>query len=170
MRHSLLASNVILLLGETLRGNPCRVYTSDLLLGLADDHLVNADAVVVCPPFAFRAGTTDVITNPKVVVEVLSKSTEAYDRGDKQAGYLALPSVEHYLLVAQRGVRADSTPARPTAASASRCTGQDPSSHSSRSTWSSPSTCSTRQPSTSPATTWDPPRPVDLRPGAASPG
>lgn len=39
----------------------------------------------------FRAGTTDVVTNPSVVVEVLSKSTEAYDRGDKLAGYLALP-------------------------------------------------------------------------------
>jgi Uma2 family endonuclease len=107
MRHSLLASRVIARLDEALRGQPCDVYTSDLLLGVADDHLVYADAVVVCPPFAFRAGTTDVVTNPRVLIEVLSKSTEAYDRGDKQAGYLAMPSVEHYLLVAQRSVRAE---------------------------------------------------------------
>ncbi len=50
----------------------------------------------------FRPGTKDVVTNPSVVVEVLSKSTEAYDRGEKLAGYLALASVRHVVFVAQR--------------------------------------------------------------------
>jgi len=101
-RHSLLASRIIERVGAGLRGRPCDVYTSDLRLGLDLEHFVYADAAVVRRPLALRPGTTDVVTNPKAVIEVLSKSTEAYDRGDKQAAYLALPSVEHYLLVSQR--------------------------------------------------------------------
>jgi Uma2 family endonuclease len=104
-RHSLLASRVIARVDERLRGGPCDVHTSDLRLGLDDDHFVYADAAIVCRPLTLRAGTTDVVTNPRVVIEVLSKSTEAYDRGDKQAGYLALASVEHYVLVSQREPR-----------------------------------------------------------------
>ena len=104
-RHSLLASRIIERLGESLRGRPCDVHTSDLRLGLDAEHFVYADAAVVCRPLTLRPGTTDVVTNPKVVVEVLSKGTEAYDRGDKQAGDLALPSEEHYVLVSQREPR-----------------------------------------------------------------
>lgn len=101
-RHSLLASRLIERFAQALRGRPCDVYTSDLRLGLDATHFVYADVVVACRPLVLRPGTTDVVTNPKVVIEVLSKSTEAYDRGDKQAAFLALPSVEHYLLVSQR--------------------------------------------------------------------
>jgi len=104
-RHSLLASRVIERLGQSLRGRPCDVHTSDLRLGLDGHHFVYADAAIVCRPLVLRPGTNDVVINPKVVVEVLSRSTEAYDRGDKQAGFLALPSVEHYLLVSQREPR-----------------------------------------------------------------
>lgn len=106
-RHSLLASRMIELVGSGLRGKPCDVYTSDLRLGLDPQHFVYADAVVVCRPLALRAGTTDVVTNPSLIVEVLSKSTEAYDRGDKQAGFLALASVQHYVLISQREVRVE---------------------------------------------------------------
>jgi Uma2 family endonuclease len=107
LRHSLLASRMIQLLGATLRDKPCDVHTSDLRLGLDPRHFVYADAVVVCRPFELRAATTDVVTNPSVVIEVLSKSTEAYDRGDKQASYLALASLKHYVLVSQREARVE---------------------------------------------------------------
>jgi Uma2 family endonuclease len=106
-RHSLLASRAIELLGTRLRGKPCDVHTSDLRLGLDAQHFVYADAVVVCRPLELRPGTTDVVTNPSVVIEVLSKSTEAYDRGDKQAGFLALASLKHYVLVSQRQARVE---------------------------------------------------------------
>jgi Uma2 family endonuclease len=106
-RHSLLASRVIMELGNALRGKPCDAHTSDLRLGLDDTHFVYADAVVACRPLSLRPGTTDVVLNPRVVVEVLSSSTESYDRGAKQAGYLALPSVEHLILVAQREARVE---------------------------------------------------------------
>jgi Uma2 family endonuclease len=105
-RHSHLAARTIARLDPELAGKPCDVQTSDLRLGLGD-QFVYADAAVVCRPVQMRPGTNDVVVNPTVVVEVLSRSTEAYDRGDKQAGYLALPSVAHLVLVAQREPRVE---------------------------------------------------------------
>ena len=106
-RHSRLASRMIARLDTALVGSPCAVHTSDLRLGLDAEHFVYADAVVVCGPLELRPGTTDVVVNPRVVVEVLSRRTEAYDRGEKQAAYLALRSVDHYVLVSQRDPRVE---------------------------------------------------------------
>ena len=106
-RHSRLSSRVIARLDTALSGKPCDVHTADLRLATDDEHVVYADAVVVCRPLAFRAGTTDTVTNPVVVVEVLAKSTESYDRGDKQAAYLALPSLRHLVLISQRAARVE---------------------------------------------------------------
>jgi Uma2 family endonuclease len=106
-RHSYLSAQMIGLLRQGLVGGPCAAHTADLRLGLGSDMFVYADAVVVCRPMTFRPGTRDVVTNPTVVVEVLSKTTEAYDRGDKLAGYLALPSVQHIVFVAQREQRVE---------------------------------------------------------------
>ena len=104
-RHSLLASRIITNVGTLLRGKPCDVHSPDLRLGLDATHLVYADAVVACRPLLLKPGTSDVVLNPRVVFELLSKSTESYDRGEKQAGYLALPSLEHFVLVSQREPR-----------------------------------------------------------------
>ena len=106
-RHSRLGSRMIARLDTALAGKPCDVHTADLRLGIGDDHFVYADAVVACRPLAFRQGTTDVVTNPVVVVEVLSKTTESYDRGEKQAAYLAIPSLYHFVLVSQRSPRVE---------------------------------------------------------------
>ncbi|MBI4952512.1 MAG: Uma2 family endonuclease [Myxococcales bacterium] len=106
-RHSRLASRLIARLDTALSGRPCDVHTADLRLGLDAEHFVYADAVVVCRPLVLRPGTTDVVTNPSLVCEVLSRSTEAYDRGAKQAAYLALPSLVHFLLVSQREPRVE---------------------------------------------------------------
>lgn len=107
-RHSRLASRMIAILDALLRGKACDVHTSDLRLGIGPEHFVYADAGVVCRPIELRPGTNDVVTNPVVTVEVLSRTTEAYDRGDKQAGYLALPSLHHFILVSQREARVES--------------------------------------------------------------
>lgn len=106
-RHSQIAGRAIALLQAGLGDGPCDAHTSDLRLGLGDEQFVYADTVVVCRPVELRPGTNDVVVNPTVVVEVLSKSTEAYDRGDKQAGYLATPSLAHFVLVAQREPRVE---------------------------------------------------------------
>lgn len=106
-RHSRLSARLIARLDGALADKPCDVHTSDLRLALNDEHFVYADVVVVCRPLVLRPGSNDVVTNPKAVVEVLSKSTEAYDRGEKQACYLALPSLEHLVLVSQRAPRVE---------------------------------------------------------------
>jgi Uma2 family endonuclease len=106
-RHNHICARIIAALSAAAEGGPCRVFTSDQRLALPADDFVYADAVVVCGPVELRPGTSDVVSNPSVVVEVLSKSTEAYDRGDKQKGYLALPSLQHLVLVSQREMRVE---------------------------------------------------------------
>src|SRR5262245_23265686 len=100
-RHNRLAARAIARLENGIDPSRCGVFTSDQKLGLPNDAFVYADAVVICGAPSLRSGTTDVVTNPSVVIEVLSKGTETYDRGEKQKGYLALPSLEHLVLVAQ---------------------------------------------------------------------
>ncbi|MEP7126398.1 MAG: Uma2 family endonuclease [Byssovorax sp.] len=68
---------------------------------------VYADSVVVCGAMRTEPGTSDVLANPRILVEVLSRSTEAYDRGEKWEAYQRLASLTDYLLVAQTSVRVE---------------------------------------------------------------
>ncbi|MBX3225902.1 MAG: Uma2 family endonuclease [Labilithrix sp.] len=106
-RHNRLSARATSALDRAAVGTACGAFSSDQKLGLHDDEFVCADGSVVCGPLQLRPGTKDVITNPSLVVEVLSKSTEGYDRGDKQRGYLALQSLVHLLFVSQREVRVE---------------------------------------------------------------
>jgi len=105
-RHNSLGLRAGSLLDRALTGAKCVAFSADQKLGLGDSF-VYADASVVCAPLELRPGTKDVVTNPAVVVEVLSKSTEGYDRGDKQKGYLALQSLVHLVFVSQSEVRVE---------------------------------------------------------------
>lgn len=101
--HGALAANVIALLGGQLRDRPCRVFTSDVRIRVKATGLATyPDVSVVCGEQQLdpddREGNT--IVNPRVIVEVLSPSTEDYDRGDKLAHYKRIPSLEEILLVA----------------------------------------------------------------------
>ena len=101
-RHSLLAANLIGAFGSRLRGHRCTSYTSDLRIGIPGDDLYTyPDVSIFCEPMTFLPGTDDTATNPTVIIEVLSKTTEAYDRGKKFAHYRQLPSLREYLLVSQ---------------------------------------------------------------------
>ena len=101
-RHNALCAAVIRDLGIELRGGDCRVLTSDQRVSLAfQSRYVYPDATVICGPAELEAGTRDVITNPQVVVEVLSTNTEVNDRGSKWEGYRRLGSLRDYLLVSQ---------------------------------------------------------------------
>jgi Uma2 family endonuclease len=101
-RHNALSAAVTTELGVALRGSRCRVLSADQKIAARDaEHYVYADASVVCGPVELRTGTTDVLANPSIVVEVLSKRTEVYDRGLKWESYRDLPSVTDYVLVSQ---------------------------------------------------------------------
>ena len=101
-RHVLIATNLVRELGNRLRESPCIVYAIDLRV--ATDrlrHYTYPDLVVVCDPSQFVDDQLDTLTNPKVIVEVLSDSTEKYDRGEKFERYRAVPTLAEYLLVSQ---------------------------------------------------------------------
>ncbi len=106
-RHNFLSLAVGAELRGVLRGTECRALSSDQRIASVDGkRYVYADCVVVCGrrPHGEEA---DVVSLPTVIVEVLSASTERYDRGDKWDLYQRLPSLTDYLLVAQRSIRVE---------------------------------------------------------------
>lgn len=107
-RHNFLSGAMIAELRAALRGKGCHVLTSDQRIA-ADQgqRYVYADSVVVCGPMKTEPGSSDVLANPRILVEVLSRSTETYDRGDKWEAYQRLDSLSDYLLVAQVAVRVE---------------------------------------------------------------
>jgi Uma2 family endonuclease len=105
-RHNFLCGRMISRLEAALEDKGCIVLTSDQKISAkSGERYVYPDVVAVCGGFRAEPGTTGVLTNPTVIVEVLSPSTEAYDRGEKWEAYQRLPSLTDYLLVAQTTAR-----------------------------------------------------------------
>jgi Uma2 family endonuclease len=100
--HAALSAAVVVVLGTRLEGRPCRPYSADLRIRVIATGLATyADATVICgDPIRDPASPTHV-TNPSVIVEVLSPGTEAYDRGEKREHYQQIASLREYVLVAQ---------------------------------------------------------------------
>ncbi len=106
--HSALAASVIHLLTAALIDRPCRVYTSDLRIRVLATGLgTYPDVSVACGSIEHDPEDANTLVNPVVLVEVLSDSTEAYDRGEKFAHYRRIPSLRDYLLVSQHTARID---------------------------------------------------------------
>ena len=100
--HNLILLNAGASLREQLKKKPCRVYPSDLKLRIQATGLYTyPDLSVVCGEPQLESDHGDVLLNPVVLIEVLSDSTEAYDRGKKFEHYRTIPSLKHYVLVAQ---------------------------------------------------------------------
>jgi Uma2 family endonuclease len=100
--HTLIKDNLAGEARNQLKSGPCRVLTSDLRVKVDATGLYTyPDIVVVCDEPQFEDKVQDTLLNPRVIVEVLSDSTEKYDRGVKFAHYRRLPSVQEYVLVAQ---------------------------------------------------------------------
>jgi Uma2 family endonuclease len=101
MRHNALCGRVIEFFGVQLRGR-CVVLTSDQRVVAAQrNRYVYPDVSVVCGPMVAEPGTNDVLSNPAILVEVLSSTTEQYDRGLKWEGYQRIESLTDYVLVSQ---------------------------------------------------------------------
>lgn len=95
--HGRVISNLVRRLGNLLDGTPCQVFAESMKLQVADDTLLYPDVFVTCD----RAdlATDMVFRAPTLVIEVLSPSTQGYDRSGKFALYRRLPSLQEYLLV-----------------------------------------------------------------------
>jgi Uma2 family endonuclease len=105
-RHNALGISIGAELRAALRSRGCSVLSSDQQLAFPPDaRYVYPDVTVICGSPVFQPGTDDVITNPAILVEVLSSSTEEYDRGLKWTGYQRIASLTDYLLVAQAEAR-----------------------------------------------------------------
>ena len=104
-RHNWLTGNVLAVVKQLLDGR-CFTFTPDQKVTFDEGRrYVYPDTTIVCGAVQLQAGTSDVVANPTVLVEVLSATTEAYDRGLKWGGYQQLSSLTDYLLVAQHEVR-----------------------------------------------------------------
>ena len=107
-RHAQIIGGLVRELGNALKNRPCSVVSSDLRLRVSPDGLYTyPDVVVICGDPKFADDRSDTLLNPTLIVEVLSPSTEAYDRGFKSAQYRTLESLEEYVLVAQAEPRVE---------------------------------------------------------------
>ena len=107
-RHNTLVSNTIQVLGTALRSGPCRVFPSDLKVTVPSrKRYFYPDASVICGRPLAAEKRKDVATNPTVLIEVLSESTAAYDRGPKFFSYQTIPSLQEYVLLWQDEQRAE---------------------------------------------------------------
>ena len=106
--HNLISLNIAGELRAQLKGRTCEVYMSEMrvLVDAARSYRY-PDVVVACDVPRFQDDVFDTLLNPTVIVEVLSLSTEARDRGEKFAEYAQLVSLRDYVLVAQKAVHVE---------------------------------------------------------------
>jgi Uma2 family endonuclease len=106
--HNLVVGNAFGELRQQFRTRPCRVYQSEMRVRISSTGLYTyPDVVVVCGEPQFLDEQRDTLLNPILVVEALSPSTEAYDRGRKFEHYKTLDSLRDYLLIATDHPHAD---------------------------------------------------------------
>ena len=102
LEHNEISSNVNFAIRSRLRDKPCRVLTSDMRVKVQENGLYTyPDVVLVCERPELEDEQFDTLLNPYLILEILSPSTESYDRGKKFEMYQSLDSLQHYLLVAQ---------------------------------------------------------------------
>ena len=104
-KHNLITVHITGELYIQLRTRACEVYTNDMRVKVSSAGLYTyPDVVVVCEAPHFEDSHFDTLLNPTVLIEVLSPSTAAYDRGDKFASYQKLDSLREYVLISQGSV------------------------------------------------------------------
>lgn len=104
--HARLAQAIGAELRLALRGKPCATFSSDLRVRVeATGRATYPDVSIVCGQLVRASDDEDAVTNPAVIVEVLSESTESADRGEKWAHYQRIASLREYVLVSQTAAR-----------------------------------------------------------------
>jgi Uma2 family endonuclease len=102
-RHNQISSNLVRIIGNQVLNKPCSVYSSDMRVKCEVTKKYSyPDVVVSCENENFEDEEEDTLLNPVLIIEVLSDSTEAYDRGDKFFHYRQIDSFVEYILVSQK--------------------------------------------------------------------
>jgi len=103
--HNQIILNVSSHLHQKQKNHKCRVAMNDLRLWVeANDLFTYPDILVICDKPQFYTDRNDTITNPKIIIEVLSESTKNYDRGEKFVFYRSIPTFREYILIDQYSV------------------------------------------------------------------
>jgi Uma2 family endonuclease len=106
--HNRLVWKVINQLGQQLGSGPCRGVPSDMRVHVPATGLYTyPDVTIICGEPQFADDRDDTLLNPTLIVEVLSPSTEAYDRGRKFRHYQSIPSLQHYVLISSDHMQVD---------------------------------------------------------------
>ncbi|MBK8147722.1 MAG: Uma2 family endonuclease [Acidobacteria bacterium] len=101
LKHASVISNLVRVIGNRL-GNGCGAYASDLRVHVENFRkFYYPDVLVICGPAVFYENRNDTVTNPVLIIEVLSAKTEAKDRGEKMLAYRSLGSLREYVLISQ---------------------------------------------------------------------
>ena len=101
-KHNLIVANLIVSLGSQLKNKPCRVYPSDMRLKIEKTGLnTYPDVMITCNEEKFVDEKQNTLLNPDIIIEVLSDSTEKYDRGAKFKNYRQIESLKEYVMIAQ---------------------------------------------------------------------
>jgi Uma2 family endonuclease len=104
--HARITRNVLISLGTQLRARRCEVFDSHIKVHVEASGLYTyPDVSALCGEARFESETRGILLNPSVIVEVLSPSTESYDRGEKFDQYQRIPSLREYVLVSQDRMR-----------------------------------------------------------------
>jgi Uma2 family endonuclease len=113
--HSTICFNLAVTIGAQLKGTPCRGFSPNMKMRAGEEGLyAYSDLVIACGEPAFHDERGDVLLNPTVIFEVLSSSTEAYDRGEKFERYRAhIETLQDYVLVSQDRPRVEHRHRRP---------------------------------------------------------
>jgi len=105
-RHVVISTNVTVSIGAGLRGKSCQPFNSDMRVRVNQTGLYTyPDLTIACPPLEFDDEQEDTLLNPTAIIEVLSPSTERYDRGEKFAHFRNVASLRDYVLIAQDQMR-----------------------------------------------------------------
>ncbi|MBC7870972.1 MAG: Uma2 family endonuclease [Chitinophagaceae bacterium] len=100
-KHNIIGVNVTTILNIQLRGRHCEAYANDMRVRVSVKNYTYPDFTVVCGTPEFEDAEVDTLLNPTVIIEVLSPSTEQYDRSKKFQNYRTLNSLQEYVLIAQ---------------------------------------------------------------------
>ena len=106
--HNRIVENLSIEIGGFFKGKSCRTFSSDQRIHIPETGLYTyPDLLIVCDKNQYLDDKKDTILNPTIIIEVLSESTEAYDRGQKFHFYRSIPSLQEYVLINSRSFAAE---------------------------------------------------------------
>lgn len=106
--HNRIVENLSIEIGGFFKAKSCRTYSSDQRIHIPENSLYTyPDLIIVCDKNQYLDEKKDTILNPTVIIEVLSESTEAYDRGQKFHFYRSISSLSEYVLINSRSLAAE---------------------------------------------------------------